>query len=113
MLIILTEIQDMNQMIKIIALANVGNSWKHYFLILTVLLFMVGCAQNTAYRTDFSVCTFSQEDDCVLNSIQHHAPDQFAMTMSMGGNVMQITVEKVKEHVPATASEGKILKGRE
>lgn len=63
----------MIQMIKINP-AFVCHSCKTLLLILATFLVITGCAQNAAYRTDFSTCTFSQEGDCVLSSIQYHAP---------------------------------------
>lgn len=47
-----------------------------YLFILTLLLVMGGCAQNSAYRTNYAACTFSKEGDCAENAIQHAAPGQ-------------------------------------
>lgn len=47
-----------------------------FLLVFAVFLIISGCAQNAAYRTDFTPCTFVQSDDCRQNAIQHHAPGQ-------------------------------------
>lgn len=36
-------------------------------------VFLLSCSQNTAYRTDYSPCVFTQNGDCVENAIQHYS----------------------------------------
>jgi len=45
-------------------------------ILLAAFYLMNGCAQNAAYRTDYTECTFEQPADCAQNAIQHHAPGQ-------------------------------------
>lgn len=54
--------------------AGTRNNFIQYTFILAVALVMSGCAQNEAYRKDFTACTYSQPEDCQQNAIQHHAP---------------------------------------
>lgn len=50
---------------------------KNYILLIATLLsvlFLTGCAQNAAYRTDYQPCVYVQSGDCAKHAIQHHAP---------------------------------------
>lgn len=47
-----------------------------FILVFSVFLVLNGCAQNAAYRTDLTECTYSQPEDCAQNAIQQHAPGQ-------------------------------------
>jgi len=50
----------------------------HSLFLLTLLPVLVfsGCAQNSAYRTDYQSCVYTQSTDCADRAIQHHAPGQ-------------------------------------
>lgn len=48
----------------------------HYLFIVSLLFVVGGCAQNSAYRTNYTTCTFAQEGDCAEHAIQHTAPGQ-------------------------------------
>lgn len=63
---------------KMITIASTlfGTSRNTCLLIITTLFVMSGCAQNAAYRSDFTPCTFNQQGDCIKNAIQHHAPGE-------------------------------------
>lgn len=41
--------------------------------LLSVLVFSA-CAQNSAYRTDYQPCVYTQSGDCANHAVQHHAP---------------------------------------
>lgn len=43
--------------------------------LLSVLVFS-GCAQNSAYRTNYQSCVYTQSGDCAVHAVQHHAPGQ-------------------------------------
>lgn len=45
------------------------------FTLLSALVFF-GCAQNSAYRTNYQSCVYTQSSDCAVHAIHHHAPDQ-------------------------------------
>ena len=50
----------------------------HSLLTLTLLsvLLLIGCAQNSAYRTNYQPCVYTQSGDCADRAVQHHAPSQ-------------------------------------
>lgn len=50
---------------------------KNLFILtlLSVLVFS-GCAQNSAYRTDYQSCVYTQSGDCADRAVQHHAPGE-------------------------------------
>lgn len=47
---------------------------KSHSLLITLLpvLLLTGCVQNTAYRTDYQLCVYSQSGDCADRALQHH-----------------------------------------
>ncbi|MFA6052283.1 MAG: hypothetical protein WC762_06810 [Methylobacter sp.] len=45
-------------------------------LMLLSVLLLAGCAQNSAYRTDYQPCVYTQSSDCADRAVQHHAPGQ-------------------------------------
>lgn len=47
-----------------------------YLFIVTLLFVVGGCAQNSAYRTNYESCTFTKEGDCAEHAIQRFAPGQ-------------------------------------
>jgi hypothetical protein len=59
-----------------IAYASTGKTSIRLLLLLAAFFLMNGCAQNSAYRTDYTECTYAQPQDCAQNAIQHHAPGQ-------------------------------------
>ena len=48
----------------------------NYLSIVTFLFLLGGCAQNSAYRTNYAACTFVKEGDCAKYAIQRYAPGQ-------------------------------------
>jgi len=50
----------------------------HSLLILTLLsvLQLTGCAHNSAYRTNYQPCAYSQPGDCADRAVQHHTAGQ-------------------------------------
>ena len=48
-----------------------NNKISSYLFILSLLFAVGGCAQNSAYRTNYTACTFAMEGDCAVNAIQH------------------------------------------
>lgn len=47
-----------------------------FVLALLFVLVFSACAQNSAYRTNYQSCTYTQSGDCADRAIQHHAPGQ-------------------------------------
>ncbi len=45
-----------------------------FWLTVIVLTIISGCAQNSAYRTDYASCLYGNTGDCALNAIQQNAP---------------------------------------
>jgi hypothetical protein len=54
--------------------ATADNTSIRCILFLAAFSLLYGCAQNAAYRTDYTECAFEQPQDCTQNAIQHHAP---------------------------------------
>ena len=47
-----------------------------FALALLFVLACSACAPNSAYRTDYTSCVYTQSGDCAKHAVQHHAPGQ-------------------------------------